>query len=380
MYKSFFLKKRNFVALTAIFILLALCGFNAYLPISPGIFTQTQIDKIQTIPPSDHFSFAAKRYVVTLTIIIILLALMRFNAYLPIGPGNYNQTQIDKIHSIPPSDHFSFAVMGDSGHGFKIFKMILDSIDSNHYLFALINGDFVLHGRKDNYRAFFHLIKNKKTPFLTAIGNHDLRHGSSKNYSDVFGKTYYSFCFGNSLFIILNVALDDRIDAMQMKWLEEQLQKYYKHKFVFFHVPPFDPRPGKNHSLQDETDAKDLMALIEKYKPDIVFNSHIHGYFDEMRSGVNYVITGGAGQGLKMHGISVDHHFHHYVKVDVEGDKVSKVAIHLPYKEIDSLMYHWWDGFYNFWVRQKLSVILYFTILILLVDVSIGAFKRFTGG
>lgn len=63
-------------------------------------------------------------------------------------------------------------------------------------------------------------------------------------------------------------------------------------------MPPFDPRLGINHSISDKQNAKEFMDLMEKYKPDIVFASHINAYFDEIRNGVNYVITGGAGSEL----------------------------------------------------------------------------------
>jgi hypothetical protein len=46
-----------------------------------------------------------------------LLAAVGLYEYLPIepiGPGNYNQRQIDKIHAVMAADHFSFAVMGDN--------------------------------------------------------------------------------------------------------------------------------------------------------------------------------------------------------------------------------------------------------------------------
>lgn len=164
---------------------------------------------------------------------IVLLTIVGLNNYLPVGPGNYNQKQIDKIHSAPSSDHFSFAVMGDNRNGFKTFTKILKDIDNDHYVFAIDVGELMQDGEKTKYRIFYNMIKNEKTPFLVAVGNHDIREGGAKNYFDIFGKFYYSFDYGNSLFIVLDDANEKRIDAVQMKWLEEQLQKNYRHKFVF---------------------------------------------------------------------------------------------------------------------------------------------------
>jgi len=321
--------------------------------------------------------FSKKRHIATIATIIILLTIIGLNNYLPVGPGNYNQKQIDKIHSSTSSDHFSFAVMGDNKNSFKIFSKILKDIDNDHYIFAIDVGDLVYDGEKAKYRIFYNIIKNERTPFLVAIGNHDIREGGAENYFDIFGKFYYSFDYDNSLFIVLDDANEKRIDAVQMKWLEGELQKSEQHKFVFLHVPPFDPRSGVDHSLSDKENAKEFMDLMEKYRPNIVFTSHIHAYFDEMKNGVNYIITGGTDS--ELWGTDPDHYFNHYIKVEVSGDKVSKEVIRFPspdYNWFDRFFYNIWTYINGFWVAHKLLVILILIILILLADVSIGKFKE----
>ncbi len=330
------------------------------------------------MPLKDRFKklFSKKRHLATLLAIVILLTIIALNNYLPVGPGDYNQKQIDKIHSSPPSDNFSFAVMGDNKNSFKIFKKMLKDIDNGRCAFAVDAGDLVFDGEKEKYRIFYNMIKNEKTPFLAAVGNHDIGEGGAENYFDIFGKFYYSFDYRNSLFIILDDANEERIDAAQMKWLEEQLQKNYQHKFVFLHVPPFDPRPELSHSLSDKQNAQEFMDLMEKYKPDIVFTSHIHAYFDEMRNGINYVITGGAGS--ELWGTDPDHYFNHYVKVEVNGDKISKEVIRFPsvdYNWFDRFFYNIWTYINGFWVTHKLLVILILIIFMLLVDLLIGKIK-----
>jgi Icc-related predicted phosphoesterase len=322
--------------------------------------------------------FSEKRHIATTVVIFILLTIIGLSNYLPVGPGNYNQKQIDKIHSYPSSNRFSFAVMGDNKNSFKIFSKILKNIDNDHYIFAIDVGDLVFDGEKEKYRIFYNMIKHEKTPFLVAVGNHDIREGGAENYFDVFGKFYYSFDYGNSLFIILDDANEKRIDAVQMKWLEEQLQKSYQHKFVFLHVPPFDPRPKLNHSLSDKQNAEKFMSLMEECKPDIVFTSHIHAYFDETRNGINYVITGGAGS--ELWGIDPDHYFNHYVKVEVDGDKISKEVVRFPspdYNWFDRFFYNIWSYINGFWVAHKPLVILILVVFILLIDLFIGRIKKY---
>lgn len=317
--------------------------------------------------------FSKKRHIATFAAIIILLTIIALNNYLPVGPGNYNQKQIDRIYSLPLSDHFSFAVMGDNKNSFKIFKKILKDIDNDHYIFAIDVGDLVFDGVKEKYRIFYNMIKNIKTPFFVAVGNHDIREGGAKNYFDVFGKFYYSFDYGNSLFIILDDANEKKIDAVQMEWLEKQLQKSYQHKFVFLHVPAFDPRPESKNSLSDKQNAQEFMNLMEKYKPDIVFSSHIHAYFDETKNGINYVITGGAGS--ELWGTDPDHYFNHYIKVEVEGDKVSKEVVRFPspdYNWFDRFFYNIWTYINGSWVAHRFSTVLILIIFILLIDIFSG--------
>ncbi|MCG2687108.1 metallophosphoesterase [Candidatus Parcubacteria bacterium] len=322
--------------------------------------------------------FSKKRHIATLAAIIVLLTIIGLNNYLPVGPGNHNQKQIDKIHSSAPLGHFSFAVMGDNKNSFKIFRKILKDIDNDHYIFAMDVGDLVFDGEKEKYRIFYNMIKHERTPFLVAVGNHDIREGGAENYFDIFGKFYYSFNYGNSLFVVLDDANEEKIDAVQMKWLEEQLQKDYQHKFVFLHVPPFDPRSENHHALENQKNAKQFMDLMEKYKVDIVFASHVHAYFDETRNDINYVITGGAGS--ELWGTDPDHYFNHYIKVEIDGDKINKEVVRLPsidYNWFDRFFYNIWTYINGFWVTHKLLIILILIIFILLIDLFIGRIKNY---
>ena len=323
--------------------------------------------------------FSKKRHAVALATIIFLLVIIGLNEFLPVGPGNYNQKQIDRINSLSPSNNFHFAVMGDNKNGFKVFKKILKSVDNNNYVFAIDIGDLVYDSAKEKYRIFYNMIKNEKTPFLVAIGNHEIGDGGPKNYFNIFGKLYYSFSYGNSLFIVLDDSNEKRIDPDQMQWLREQLQRKYQHKFVFMHVPPFDPRGNSIHtvhSLSDTKNATEFMNLMEEYKPDIVFSSHIHAYFNETINGVKYITTGGAGAPLW--GIDPKHYFHHYIDVGVEGNNVQTKVIKFQspdYNYIDRYFYNTWTYINAFWVSHKPAVILLLIVSIFSIDIFIGYTK-----
>jgi 3',5'-cyclic AMP phosphodiesterase CpdA len=189
--------------------------------------------------------------------------------------------------------------------------------------FALDDGDLVDGGTVGHYRRFLNQVQeNLAIPFLTAIGNHDLNDdGSNKNYQAIFGPTYYSFQVGQGYFIVLDATTEAGFDKAERQWLEQELQKGQaaKARFVFMHVPVFDPRGGTFHKSLPDNDQKDLLTLFRRYKVTHLFASHLHGYFSGVWEGVPYTLTGGAG--ARLQGKDPEHFFHHYVTVHVRNGK-----------------------------------------------------------
>jgi len=314
-------------------------------------------------------SFLKKWQIGALFFIIILLCYIALDDLLPIGPGDYNEKQTAKINQQSPVDNFSFAVLADNKNGYKVFRKILKDIENDDYVFALDIGDLVYDSEKTKFRIFYHLIKNLKTPFLVAPGNHDVREGGPEAYFDIFGSLYYSFDYGNSLFIVLDSSTEQAIDEVQLKWLEDQLQKNYQHKFVFSHVPTFDPRPNRSHKMKDEENSRQVMALFEKYQPDMVFFSHIHGFYDTAINGINYIITGGAGGELL--DTDPNHSFYHYLKININDGQVTKEVIRFPSPSTNNLkriLIAGWVYFNAYWVIHKYEIVLILLIIILLID------------
>ncbi len=124
---------------------------------------------------------------------------------------------------------------------------------------------------------------------------------------------------GQCSFIVLEAASESGFDKTERQWLEDELKRAQdaKARFVFMHIPLFDPRGG-NHL--PEKDYHDLLDLFKSYNVTRLFASHIHGYFSGVWEGVPYTITGGAG--ARLQGNDPEHFFHHYVKVHVNSGKV----------------------------------------------------------
>jgi hypothetical protein len=255
--------------------------------------------------------------------ILAFIGITLWNAYAPVPIHNRNQKELARISVADPHD-FSFAVMGDNKGDRSVFEPLLRDIDHDREIqFALDDGDLVDGGTVGHYRRFLSQVQENLTiPFLAAIGNHDLNNnGSNKNYQEIFGPTYYSFQVGKSDFIVLDAITEAGFDKAERQWLEKELQKGQasKARFVFLHVPVFDPRGGTYHKSLPDKDQKDLLDLFRRYKVTHLFASHLHGYFSGVWASVPYTITGGAGGSLQ--GNDPEHFFYHYVKVHVRDGK-----------------------------------------------------------
>ena len=219
---------------------------------------------------------------------------------------------------------FTFAVFGDNKDGYSVFDALLKDVKHRREIsFTVDVGDLVPRGKRGLFGRFLKKVQENLTvPLVTAIGNHDLDGGSSDNYREIFGQTYYSFLLGENYFIVLDATTESGFNKTERYWLEEELKKAQtsRTRFVFMHVPPFDPRGKGFHKCLPEKDARNLLDLFRRYNVTHLFASHIHGYFSGTWEGLPYTITGGAGG--KLQGKDPEHFFHHYVTVRVYQGRV----------------------------------------------------------
>ena len=253
---------------------------------------------------------------------LLFIGITVWHSSAPVPIHNRNQKELARIAVADPND-FTFAVMGDNKGNRSVFEPLLRDIDRDKEIaFALDDGDLVDEGTVGHYRRFLSQVReNLSIPFLTAIGNHDLNHGSNNNYQEIFGPTYYSFQVGQGYFIVLDAITESGFDKTERQWLEKELQRgqVSKTRFIFMHVSIFDARGSTYHKSLPDNDQKDLLDLFRRYKVTHLFASHLHGYFSGMQAGVPYTITGGAGGYLQ--GKDPGHFFYHYVKVHVSNGK-----------------------------------------------------------
>jgi hypothetical protein len=214
--------------------------------------------------------------------VLLFIGLKFWDTYAPLSIHRWNNKEISRI-KVANFDKFTFAVFGDNKGNDSVFEALLRDIDHNTEIaFAIDVGDLVSEGKKGRYRRFLNQVQeNLAIPFLTAIGNHDLNNGSSRNYQEIFGSSYYAFQIGEVHFVVLDATTESGFDRTERQWLEEELQKAQssKARFIFMHVPPFDPRGNGFNECLPEKDKEDLLDLFKRYNVTHLFASHIHGYF-----------------------------------------------------------------------------------------------------
>jgi len=278
-------------------------------------------------------------------ITLALLCILSFiginvrNSYAPLSIQDWNKKEISRIKITNPDD-FTFAVFGDNKGNYSFFDPLLQDIGVDKEIaFAIDIGDLVGDGKRSQYRRFLNQVReNLAIPFLTATGNHDFNSNNGfDNYTSIFGPTYYAFQAGQYSFIVLDATNDSGFDKTQRQWLEDELKKAQeaKARFVFMHIPPFDPRGGG--SYLPEKDRNDLQDLFTRYKVTHLFTSHIHGYFSGVWGGVPYTITGGAG--ARLQGSDPQHFFHHYLKAHVNNGRVDVTVKRIKAESVMALLY-----------------------------------------
>jgi hypothetical protein len=232
--------------------------------------------------------------------------------------SDWNKKEISRIKAADPGD-ITFAVFGDNKNGYSVFDALLKDIGQRKEIsFAIGVGDLVPNGERRLFQRFLKEVQSDLAiPLITAIGNHDLDGGSSDIYEEIFGQTYYSFSLGENSFIVLDATTESGFNKTERYWLEKELKKAQtsRNRFIFMHVPPFDPRGEGFHKCLPEKDAKNLLDIFRRYHVTHLFASHCHGYFSGAWEGLPYTITGGAGG--KLQGKDPEHFFHHYVAVHV---------------------------------------------------------------
>ena len=283
-------------------------------------------------------TYFRRRTYFRLALIVLILCIwgyIEIGDLIPIKEHDLNQHALDAINVRYHGGPITFALLGDPKNS-PVFPQIVKKLNRDASLqFAIIGGDLVLFPDRETFKSFLDQRRNLEIPSLTLPGNHDVAFDSMFLYYHIFGRMYYSFVLGNAKFIFLDNSNETDFGDEQEAWLKKELKDgmHYQYRFVFMHVPLWDPRdkPGVliryAHSLKDPDAARRMEELFLKYKVTILFAGHIHAYYDVTTRGLHTIISGGAGAELV--GKDPDHTFYHYVRVKVTGQGVKTEVVKL---------------------------------------------------
>jgi predicted phosphodiesterase len=230
-------------------------------------------------------------------------------------------------------DSVKFAVIGDSGRGWKPQHEVADQMLAfrERFPFAavLMAGDNIYEGpaTPDDYRVKFEEpyaeLLASDVEFFAVLGNHDDPRQRDYQPFNMGGERYYTFRPpANPLAAAVSgvqvFALDSTsLDRTQLVWLAEQLaDSDARWKIVLLHHPLYTSgRYGVHARLMRWR----LEHLFIAHGVDVVFSGHEHIYErSHPHGGVVYFISGGAGSlrkedggrpGVMAHSFNDDFHF-----------------------------------------------------------------------
>ncbi len=242
-----------------------------------------------------------------------------------------NYSSVRRIERTKGKDPFSFAVIGDPRTSQTVFGKIIEQINRDKDLkFVILLGDITQKSRFEEYMLFLKKLSKLQKPVLVIPGNHDIHGAGRVWFYRLFGPFYFSLKTEKAYFILMDTSEKRHLFPFEVRWLEAKLKESqkYTYRFVFMHIPPYDPREGKRkigHSLKNPQDAETLLSLFSKYKVTAIFCSHIHTFISGNWDSIPFYITGGAG--CDKRGPNP-----HYLKVRLSNGQVKVSVVHVPMK------------------------------------------------
>jgi hypothetical protein len=262
--------------------------------------------------------------------------------------------------------------MGDSRTNVEDWEKVSNTANSNNTDFTIFTGDIINDGSVngdwnnwfDHGKAFL-----ENNIVYHSIGNHECRGDGETVYPNVFAlpkntsntEYYYSFTFGNAVFICLNTEEDETgiFLSTQYIWLlnvlEENQDKTWK--FVWFHRP-FYTTGG--HEGEMDYKMSTWFDAFDTFGVDMIFTGHDHmyertkpvkkngivvsDYGSNSDQGRCQIVCGGAGAPLYSPGtapwLAKSAKKLHYCKIDVDGYDLSFKVYDENNVQFDALTLH----------------------------------------
>ena len=261
---------------------------------------------------------------------------------------------------------FRVVVVGDTGSGNQAQLDVAAGIRLSAPDVGIHTGDFIYpRGGSDLEmdRKYFGIYAEtiSRSVIYPTVGNHDLDDGGTVFFGSFHlpddspgGERYYSFEYGDALFLILDSNQGMGVGTAQYAWIEEQLAGSRKlWKIASLHHPLYAAW------LAVETNRRALDPLFARYGVDLVFQAHAHFYerFYPMRNGRAvgtaedpdyqdpdapiYVVSGGGGGSLAQRNPGANTAYYasvyHHVRLDFEGPRLLLSAVGRDNRVFDNM-------------------------------------------
>lgn len=249
---------------------------------------------------------------------------------------------------------FRFVVYGDTRSVPTVHASVVEAVRREGPDFVVHTGDLVEDGRDlAVWQEFFTLEAPllRSTIFVPVIGNHEIvRPGSPgiENYRRFVHvspdgpspELDYTFRYGNTRFVLANAYDDWTGDARE--WLDRELSKARREGpddwlFVVMHWGPRSSGPHGDNVLLAEAG---VSTVLRRHRVDMVIAGHDHLYERGEHDRVRYMVSGGGGAPLYRRrgardGVLAYASEHHFVRADVERNKVTFTALRTDGSQIE---------------------------------------------
>ena len=261
---------------------------------------------------------------------------------------------------------YRVVVVGDTGTGNQAQLDVAAGIRLSSPDVGIHTGDFIYpRGGSDLEmdRKYFDIYAEtiSRSVIYPTVGNHDLDDGGTVFFGSFHlpedspgGERYYSFEYGDALFLILDSNQGMGVGTAQHAWIEEQLAGSRKlWKIVSLHHPLYAAW------LAVEANRRVLDPLFARYGVDLVFQAHAHFYerFYPMRNARAvatgedpdyqdpdapiYVVSGGGGGSLAQRNPGANTAYYasvyHHVRLDFQGSRLLLSAVGRDNRVFDSM-------------------------------------------
>lgn len=209
--------------------------------------------------------------------------------------SGWTNTMSMKTAPDPASNHFKFTAGGDSRTNLSDWHLVSEAIERAD--FSLYLGDLTADGTNDRcwedwYSYGQKFIENNMVFYVRGI--HDLGDKFGNNLVNPGNGLYYSFAYGNSVFIALDAPGTESWQE-QAVFLEDVLKQNSDKtwKFVFFHSPFFT---SQVHTGEMDVLRSTWWKIFDDYGVDFVLNGHEHSYLRSVPINLNVSETAGVPQ------------------------------------------------------------------------------------